>query len=127
MSALEKERKTYSSLESAIVDLSQKVVGYLLENDAKPSMDFTEKYIEIVSSAYPGGSGKEKLDTVFSIGELKARGLGDEFSVMLCGNDGRKILEDFSCSLMRVEVQNWKQSQGAPCEFEKNWQDYCGP
>lgn len=125
--AVEKQEGVYSSLDAAVIDFSGKVKGYLGQHSMKAPSDFTDNYIEIIEQAYPSGSGKHKVKTILSTYQLRARGLGDTFSVMLCEKDGRKLLEDFNCNRLRVEIKTWKHELDAPCEFEENWQDYCGP
>ncbi len=67
---------------------------------------------------------------IFNSFGVMARKIDEMFSLMLCDKEmKRKILEDFSCNSLLVEIQSWKNQNVLSCEFEPNWEktkkEYC--
>jgi hypothetical protein len=79
---------------------------------------------------FPNPSCRQQAQMIFDSFGLQARKVDDMFSVMLCDKAlKRKVMEDFSCNNVRVEVQSWKEEGEVACKFETNWprivQQYC--
>jgi hypothetical protein len=66
---------------------------------------------------------KSQAEDIFNSYGVDARKIDDMFSVMLCDKGMKqKILEDFSCNNLLVEVHSWQKADNVSCHFEKDWE-----
>ena len=69
---------------------------------------------------------REKVEKIKEEYRLKARAVSPGYSVVLCDRDsGNKLLEDFSCTLSKVDIQYWDKDENVACDFEDDWRKYC--
>ena len=112
--------KKYAKTEVILSDISKKITGYYYLTGI-PS-DFNGKqFIEFLDKHYPDKAAVELIESY----KIHARAIGNGYSVMLCDQNGRKIMEDFSCTLDKVDVRYWDKEEFHPCQFEDNWQQFC--
>jgi hypothetical protein len=58
--------------------------------------------------------------------KVSVRPLNGGYSAMLCDpQTDRKVMEDLSCHLDRVEIRSWENDTPVPCVFESKWKPYC--
>jgi hypothetical protein len=120
----ERTKETYSSLEVTLSDMSKKVIAYYGRQGqmVPPSFDASE-FIAILQREYPD---KQRVDIIRTTYWVKARAIDGDYSVILCDRQsGNKLLEDFSCTLNRVDLRYWEEGTPAACEFVTDWRTYC--
>ena len=114
----------YSNTEINLSQFSKKLTHYYASRNETIPKDFNEKiFFIILEDIYPDKDAVKSIKNTFKV---KARSLGNYYSVMLCNPDnGRKLMEDFSCSIKKVDVSYWNGKEVHSCEFEQDWQRYC--
>ena len=119
-----KERE-YSSAAVTLSDFSMKIVAhYKSEKLSVPKGFDAKQFFDILEAKYPDQSRVKYIKEHYKVSACPLD--GDFYSVMLCDpNTGKKIMEDLSCHLDRVEIKSWENNAGAPCVFENNWKPYC--
>jgi hypothetical protein len=128
--SVEKKESMYAPLEASICDINQKVASHFLITGIPDGFNETQYKIavnEVCSSDHVCMSQSREIFDSYGI---EVRKIDDMFSVMLCDKEmNHKILEDFSCNNMLVEVDSWRMENPVPCEFEDNWEriklEYC--
>lgn len=106
-----------------LTELNQKVTGYMYGQDIPADFDIAQ-YKEIVFKVCDHPACQEKSAALFNDYEIKARKVDGFFSVMLCDPDTRnKVMEDYSCNNMKVEVRSWEAQTPEDCRFAENWQE----
>ena len=120
----EEDERYYSKVENILVDFSKKIKGYYGGRSLPIPQDFNEeKFLELLEEVYPDQSKVQLIKDDFKI---KVRWINGNYAVMLCDPRTRKkILEDLSCHLNRVEIRHWDKPKPCPCTFEENWEEYC--
>lgn len=119
----EKKDEIYAPVEASICHLNQKVASYFLTTEIPDDFNETQykKVVEEVCNR--NSSCQVQAQTVFDSYAISVRKISDMFSVMICDKEMKwKIMEDFSCNNMRVEIQNWKNDVKIPCKYEENWE-----
>jgi hypothetical protein len=122
--SIERQKETYSSLEVTLIDMSKKITGYYARQGQKvpPSFDATE-FFSVLDKVYPDKTKVEMMRTTFHI---EAREVGGDYSVILCDKrNGKKLVEDLSCTLSRVDIRFWDKAVLPSCGFEADWEPYC--
>jgi len=116
--------KEYSSLEITLSDMSKKITAYYGKQGKMVPQDFNEnEFIGVLEKTYPDKAKVEKIKDTYRI---KARAIDGDYSVVLCDpGTGNKLMEDFSCTLNKVDIRHWDKDTAAACEFEPEWQKYC--
>lgn len=114
----------YSSTAVTLSDFSMKIVAYYEQKSLPIPADFdAPKFFELLLQIYPDQS---RVDLVQNNYRISVRPIDSGYSVMLCDlKTGRKIMEDLSCHLNRVEIRSWENAEISPCVFESNWKPYC--
>jgi len=120
----EEKVKQFSSLEITLSDMSKKVIAYYDRQGKTVPSDFDEKQlIEVLEKIYPD---MEKVEMIRDGYRIKARAVDNDYSVVLCDQEsGKKLLEDFSCTLNKVDVRYWDKNTPTECEFETDWKRIC--
>lgn len=84
-----------------------------------------KEFSRFLSETYTDPVNKLVSEKIRKCFDIRARKAGDDYSVMLCNLMGAKVLEDFSCTLDKVDVKYWNAADPHRCEFEADWQSYC--
>lgn len=116
--------KEYSSLEITLSDMSKKITAYYGKQGKTVPPEFDEnEFIGLLAKIYPD---KEKVEKIEHNYRIRARAIDGDYSVVLCDREtGNKLLEDFSCTLNKVDIRYWDRDVVVPCEFESDWRRYC--
>ena len=127
---VEKKEGTYAPVEPSLCHINQKVASHFLINGIPDGFNEAQYEAAVKEVCYSNPVCKSRAETIFDSYEIDARKIDDMFSVMLCDKETKwKIMEDFSCNNMRVEVQSWRMPNKVPCKFEDNWErireEYC--
>lgn len=119
-----KEPPDYSSTEIIFSDFSYKITAYYAEKNQPIPENFSgDEFVRVLEEFYPD---KAKIAEVKKNYRIQARQIGQFYSVVVCKPDtGIKLMEDFSCSLNRVDIRYWDRKDSTQCEFEKEWEAYC--
>ncbi len=120
----EEKIKQYSALEVTLSDMSKKITAYYGKQGKTVPPEFDEnEFIGVLEKVYPD---KEKVERIKEGYRLRARAVDNDYSVVLCDlESGNKLLEDFSCTLNKVDIRYWEKDIAAACEFEPDWKKYC--
>jgi hypothetical protein len=121
----EVNQKEYSAVAVSLSDFSMKITAYYEALKLSIPKDFNEKkFFDVLEEKYPDQSRVKHVRENFKV---SVRPLdGGFYSVMLCDpQTDRKIMEDLSCHLNRVEIRSWESNTDSPCIFESNWKPYC--
>lgn len=123
MSSEEKARE-YSSTAVTLSDFSIKIVAYYQSQNLSIPEDFdTQKFFALLKKIYPDQSRVKFIQNNYRV---SVRSLDGGYSVRLCDpKTDRKIMEDLSCHVDRVEIRSWESNVAAPCVCEENWKPYC--
>jgi hypothetical protein len=128
--SVEKKESMYAPIEVSLCQINQKVASHFLTTGIPDGFNETQfkSAVNEVCSSNPVCMSQSR--EIFDSYGIRVRKIDDMFSVMLCDKEmKRKILEDFSCNNMRVEVHSWKMENQVPCMFEDNWEqiklEYC--
>jgi hypothetical protein len=126
----ERREIDYASVEASLCNIDQKVKSHYLSSDIPDG--FNESQYEAVVNEICSSNPVciSQIQEIFASYGVRARKVDSTFTVMLCDKDlSRKVMEDFGCNSMLVEVKSWKEGDGVPCKFEDNWQlvlqQYC--
>ena len=116
--------REYAATSVSLSDFSMKIIAYYQSENAAVPDDFdTGRFFALLERIYPDQS---RVSSVKSSFKVAVRPLDGGYSVMLCDlNSDRKIMEDLSCHLDRVEIRTWEGDKDVPCAFETNWKQYC--
>lgn len=128
--SVEKKEGIYEPVEASLCHLNQKVASHFLTTGIPEGFDEVQYKTAVKEVCYSNPVCKSQAEEIFNSYIVRARKTDDMFSVMLCDKETkRKVMEDFSCNNMRVEIQNWKKVDQAPCKFEDNLEyiksEYC--
>ena len=112
---------TYAPVEASLTHINQKVASHLIRG-IPDKFDKDEYMTAINEVCRTNPVCLSEAKTIFDSYGVKVRKVDDVFSVMLCDKDGHwKVMEDFSCNNLRVEVQSWKLNNKVQCDFEDDW------
>ena len=116
--------KEYSATAISLSDFSMKIVAhYQSEGLPIPNNFDASQFFAVLEKIYPDQS---RVSFVRNNYRVSVRPLDSGYSVMLCDvQTDRKIMEDLSCHLNRVEIRSWENAGDPPCVFETNWRPYC--
>ena len=116
--------KEYSATAISLSDFSMKTVAHYQSQNLPIPIDFNARqFFALLERIYPDQS---RVSFVQSNYGVLVRPLDGGYSVMLCDpQTNRKIMEDLSCHLNRVEIRSWESGVESPCVFESNWRPYC--
>jgi hypothetical protein len=116
--------KEYSATAISLSDFSMKTVAYYQSRNLPIPVDFdARQFFALLKEIYPDQS---RVSFVQSNYKVSVRPLDGGYSAMLCDpQTNRKIMEDLSCHLDRVEIRSWQSGVESPCVFESNWKPYC--
>ena len=122
--ATEEEAREYSAAAVTLSDFSMKVVAYYQSKNVPIPNDFDkDKFFALLQDIYPD---RNRVTSIKNNYLVSVRPLDRGYSVMLCDlGTNRKIMEDFSCHVNRVELRSWEGDAPAACVFEDNWKSYC--
>jgi len=121
--SLEKREATYAPVEASLCHINQKVASHFLISGIPDGFNEAQYKAAVEEVCYSNPVCKSQAETIFNSYGISIRKIDDMFSVMLCDKEMNwKIMEDFSCNNMRVEVQSWRMLNKVPCKFEDNWQ-----
>ncbi|HOW54033.1 MAG TPA: hypothetical protein PLR60_05190 [Syntrophorhabdaceae bacterium] len=120
----EDQGERYSTTAITLSDFSMKITAYYQKQGLSVPGDFNEtQFFALLESIYPDQS---RVQAVRDEYRISVRSLNGGYSVILCDmEEDRKIMEDFSCHLNRVELLSWKSDVATPCVFEGNWEPLC--
>jgi hypothetical protein len=120
---VEKKEGTYAPVEASLCHINQKVASHFLISGIPDGFNEAQYKEAVKEICYSNPVCKSQAETIFNSYGISVRKIDDMFSVMLCDKEMNwKIMEDFSCNNMRVEVQSWRMPNKVPCRFEDNWQ-----
>jgi len=121
--SVQKREDTYAPMEANLCHINQKVASHFLISGIPDGFNVAQYKEAVKEICYSNLVCKSQAETIFDSYGIDVRKIDDMFSVMLCDKEMKwKIMEDFSCNNMRVEVQSWRISNKVPCRFEDNWQ-----
>jgi hypothetical protein len=121
--SLEKKEDIYAPVGASLCQINQKVASHFLISGIPDGFNEAQYKTAVREVCYSNPVCKSRAETIFDSYGIDARKIDDVFSVMLCDKGMNwKIMEDFSCNNMRVEVQSWRMPDKVPCRFEDNWQ-----
>ena len=125
-----KKEETYAPIEASLSHINQKVSGHFVDSGIPDGFDAVQYKAAVEQVCFPNPYCRTQAVGIFDSFGIKARKVDDMFTVMLCDKELQwKVMEDFSCNNLRVEVQSWKSAENVPCDFETNWQrvekEYC--
>lgn len=120
----EDQDERYSATAITLSDFSIKITAYYQKQGLSVPGDFNEtQFFALLESIYPDQS---RVQAVRDEYRISVRPLNGGYSVILCDMEAdRKIMEDFTCHLNRVELLSWKSGPAIPCVFEGNWEPLC--
>ena len=120
---IEKKEDIYAPVEVSLFQINQKVTSHFLISGIPDGFNEAQYKAAVKEVCYSNPVCKSRAEAIFDSYGVDARKIDDMFSVMLCDKEMKwKIMEDFSCNNLRVELQNWKVLNKVRCEFEENWQ-----
>ena len=119
-----KKEEDYSWAAMILSDFSMTILGYYGSQMAPIPKDFSEvEFFRILTKEDPN---QAKVAFVQGSFKVKVRQIGGHYSAMLCDpKTDRKLMEDFSCDMTRVEIQTWAAGRNAACAFEESWTAFC--
>ena len=128
--SLKEKEEIYPPVEASLTLLNQKVKSHFLVDGLPDSFDADRYRDALQEICRTNPECLSQANTIFDGYKVSARKVDDMLSVMLCDKEKDwKILEDFSCNNLRVEIQTWKNEELTPCLFEENWEsvkkEYC--
>src|SRR5208337_4922628 len=104
-----KKAETYAPIEASLTHINQKVGSYFLVNGIPDGFNSAQYEEAVKAVCYSSPACRDQAQTIFDTFGLDVRKIDDIFSVMLCDKEMKwKIMEDFSCNPMKVEVQSWR-------------------
>jgi len=120
----EEKIREYSATAVLLSDFSMKIVGHYHSQNLTIPKDFdTKQFFSLLEKIYPDQLSVKHVQNNYRV---FVRPLDDGYSVMLCDpKTDRKIMEDFSCHVNRVEIRLWENNVPAPCVCEGNWKQFC--
>jgi hypothetical protein len=120
----EEEARAYSAATVTLSDFSMKIVAYYQSNSMPIPGDFdSDRFFALLRDVYPD---KDRVESIKGNYRVSVRPLDGGYSVILCDpKSDRKIMEDFSCHVNRVELRSWESDAVTRCTFEDNWRSYC--
>ncbi len=120
----EEQVREYSATAVSLSDFSMKIVAYYQSQNLPIPSDFDAgQFFALLERIYPDQS---RVRSVRNSYRVTVRPEDGGYSVMLCDQQtGKKIMEDLSCRLDRVEIRSWEKETLAPCVFENDWKQYC--
>jgi hypothetical protein len=124
LKSAEEQTREYSATAVSLSDFSMKIVAYYQSQNTSVPNDFNaQQFLMLLEKIYPDQS---RVNFVRDNYRISARPLDGGYSVMLCDpNADRKLMEDLSCHLDRVEIKSWEKDTPIPCVFESTWKPYC--
>lgn len=121
--SVEKKEGIYAPVEASLCHMNQKVVSHFLTSGVPDGFNGAQYKAAVEEVCYSNPVCKSQAQAIFDSYGVSARKIDDIFSVMLCDKEMKwKVMEDFSCNNMRVEIQSWKKGDKGPCEFEDDWE-----
>ncbi len=125
-----KKEETYAAIEESLTHINKKVAEHYIGSGVPVGFDAVLFRIAVEQACFPNPYCKAQAVSIFDSFGVKARKVDDIFTVMLCDKELKwKIMEDFSCNNLQVEIQSWRFKDQIACEFEVDWQSildkYC--
>jgi hypothetical protein len=112
----------FAPVEASLAHINQKVASHYLSSGVPDGFNEAQYKNVVKEVCYSNPSCKSQAEVIFKDYGIRARKIDEMFSVMLCDKDMKwKVMEDFSCNNMRVEVKSWKNQNKVPCDFENDW------
>jgi hypothetical protein len=125
-SSLSSEESARKYTEGAITlsDFSMKITAHYRSQHLSVPSDFdTHQFFTLLEKIYPD---QGRVRFIRDNYRVFVRNLDGGYSAMLCDQEtNRKIMEDLSCHLNRVEIRSWEKPTYGKCVFEKNWKPFC--
>ncbi|MGO9377484.1 MAG: hypothetical protein ACLP29_02890 [Dissulfurispiraceae bacterium] len=124
----------YGPTEIRLSEFSRQVVYYYHAKKQVIPANFDEnQYVQVLRQLPSDQVDQKDVDSMVATFKMTAHAINDGFSVMLCDNPDKKIMEDFAnhpsspCrfDLKTVEIKSWNENN--PCTFEMDWRKYCSP
>jgi hypothetical protein len=124
LKSAEEQTREYSATAVSLSDFSMKIVAHYQSQNLSIPNDFDAgQFFMLLEKIYPDQS---RVTLVRNTYRASVRPLDGGYSVMLCDLQAdRKIMEDLSCHVDRVEIRPWEGSADSPCVFESNWKPFC--
>jgi len=120
---VQKKETIYAPVEASLCHMNQKVSSHFLISGIPGGFNEAQYKAAVQEVCYSNPVCKSQAEAIFDSYGVDARKIDDMFSVMLCDKEMKwKIMEDFSCNNLRVELQSWKVLNKVRCEFEEDWQ-----
>ena len=120
----EENIREYSATAITLSDFSMKIVAHYQSQNLSVSNNFdADQFFALLEKIYPDQSRVQSIKDNYKV---YVRPVNGGYSVMLCSPKAdRKIMEDLSCHLNRVEIRSWENNQDTRCVFEVNWKPFC--
>ena len=124
LKSTEEQTREYSAAAVSLSDFSMKIIAHYQSRSLSVPNDFdANQFFVLLEKVYPD---QARVNLIRSGYLVSVRPLDGGYSVMLCDpQTGRKIMEDLSCHLDRVEIRSWETGAESPCLFESDWKPYC--
>lgn len=128
--SVEKKESAFAPVEASLCQINQKIASHFLITGIPEGFNENQYYDVLKDVCNSNSVCLSQAQEIFDSYGVRVRKIDNMFSVMLCDkNMKNKVLEDFSCNNMRVEVHSWKMDKSVSCIFENNWEEikseYC--
>ncbi|MGD0236163.1 MAG: hypothetical protein ABSC55_16710 [Syntrophorhabdales bacterium] len=120
----EEKAKEYSTTAVSLSDFSMKIIAYYQSQNLPIPNDFdATQFFALLEKIYPD---QPRVQAVRNSYRVSVHPIDGGYSVMLCDpQTDRKIMEDLSCHLDRVEIRSWESGEPVPCAFDASWKPRC--
>jgi hypothetical protein len=121
--SIEKKESAYAPVEMSLCQINQKVASHYLVSGIPDGFNEAQYKAAVNEVCHSNPECLSKAKEIFDSYGVDARKVDDMFTVMLCDKEMKwKIMEDFSCDNLKVEVHSWQEPDKVPCEFELDWE-----
>jgi hypothetical protein len=108
---------------SFLTELDEKVTGYMYGKEIPDNFDAAQ-YKEAVAKVCDNPACKKQSDALFHDYDVNAKKVDGFFSVLLCDKDTHdKVMEDYSCNNVKVEIRSWEMQKPVACGFAADWKE----
>lgn len=117
--------RDHANAEIVLTDFSKVITAHYALQGQKIPADFDEAaFFKILEEGYPD---KEKLRCIKTTYRTRVKALHEGlYDVILCDPDSsRKLMEDLSCTKLRVDASYWREAVQPECDFQPALESNC--